>query len=240
WRERSKNWLASFRAAPQALWDRALAAVHEEPPIPPGVEVSLVPVVALLETVGDGLTLTSAGYLPPQAALGLDERFEWSQEYALGRVRSEADIHQLTILREHVQAQRLLTVRGKRITVSANGRRLLRDPGALWLALVSPEPRWPQRFVHDALAVLAAVALGGGPDDTGAQVDMASRILESKWTPVDERPVDDTVDYVWAEVHRAGWPLGWWSERSHHRLTPYGRAAAACWFRAAATRPLRE
>ncbi|HET7387331.1 MAG TPA: hypothetical protein VFJ19_11785 [Nocardioidaceae bacterium] len=241
WRERSKQWMARFRGVHEPLWERALEQVHELPPVPDRVELSLTPVVALLDAVGDGLQVTAAGYLPPKLALDLDERFGWSQEYAFGKVRGEADIHPLAFVREHLQAQRLLTLRSRRLTVSAVGRRASTDPARLWLAVVGPGPRWRPGFEHDALAVIAALLLCGDRLDATALVEQATQILESKWHAADDGPVQASVTWVCWEWLRVADALGWREEHPRFgqiRLTGYGASAAACLFRVAATAPI--
>lgn len=241
-RERIASWRSSFRGVPEAFWARAMPAVESAPDVPARVELSLAPAMALLEAVGEGVTLTGAGYLPTSLALALDERFAWSQDYALGRPRGEADVHQLRFLHEHLRAQRLLTRRGRRLTVSASGRTAMADAGLLWAAVVSPAPRWGAGFEQDALAVLALSLLGGGhlTDDVR---DEMSHVLSRKWRPKDGGPIDDDVWWIETGWYRVGMALGWWQDRRRSlelRLSDFGRVAAACVFRAVATGPTRR
>jgi hypothetical protein len=241
WHERVDTWRDAFRSAPAAFWERSHAAIVSTPAVPPGAERSLAPAIALLEAVGEGVTLTDAGYLPPKLALGLDERFGWSQDYALGRPRGEADVHQLRFLDDHLRVQRLLTRRGKRLTVSAAGRKAVADPARLWATVVAPSPRWRPGFEQDALAVLAASLLRGERLTLDQVREETAFVLSGKWRPADGGRIDDYVWWVETEWRRVGLALGWWEDRrrlSEVRLSAFGRVAAACVFRTVATGPL--
>jgi hypothetical protein len=241
WRERVDQWRSSFRGVPDVFWDRAMPALESAPLVPERPHLSVAPALALMEEVGEGVTLTEAGYLPPKLAIGLDERFGWTEDYALSAPRSEADVRQLMFLHEHLRAQRLLTRRGRRLTVSASGRRAMGDPARLWGAVVGPAPRWRAGFEQDALAVMA-VSLLGHDHVSGEQVrEEMTSVLSRKWRPKDGGPIDDDVWWVEVEWLRVGLALGWWQNRrraAEQRLSEFGRVAAACAFRSAATGPM--
>lgn len=238
WRERAAAWRASFTGVPEGFWDRAMPAVHDTPPVPARVELAVAPALALLGEVGEGLALTEVGHLPERTALALDERFGWSQHFALGRPRGEADVQQLLLLDEHLREQRLLTRRGGRLTVSPAGRRAAADPARLWTALVAPVPRWHDGIEHDALAVLAASVLGQERHTPATAVAEASSVMATKWQPSGGVSVGAAVGAAWTAWYRLGIPLGWWEERRGPvRPTSYGRAACASVFRAVSTRP---
>ncbi len=242
-RERIDDWRSSFREVPDDFWERAMPAVESEPAVPKAPELSLAPVLALMEAVGDGVALTGAGYLPTRLALALDERFGWSQDYALRRPRGEADVAQLRFLDEHLRAQRLLTRRGRRLTVSAAGRAAMADPARLWAAVVAPGPRWRPGFEHDALAVLAATLLGADRATDDQVRARMTAVLGTKWWPSDGGPIDDDVWVMETDWFRLGLALGWWQDRRRMlelRLSDFGRVAAACVLRTVATGPRTE
>jgi hypothetical protein len=241
-RERTEHWISSFRDVPAAFWERALREVESAPEVPARVHLSLAPAVALLQAVGDGLTLTEAGYLPPKLAIGLDDRFGWSEDYALSRPRGEADVRQLAFLHAHLRAQRLLTRRGRRLTVSAIGRRALAEEAALWAAVVAPGPRWRPGFEQDALAVMAVVLLCNDRLTSDQLLEEISAVLARKWRPTSGASLDDGVHVLHVEWLRLGLALGWWQDRRRltRRLSELGRAAAAGVFRAVATGPMRR
>jgi hypothetical protein len=242
WRERADAWRASFGDVPAPFWDPALPHAHELPAVPERVGLSLAPAVALLEAVGAGVTLTDAGYLPTRLVAGLDERFGWSQEFSLGRPRGEADVPPLKFLHEHLRAQRLLTRRGRRLTVSAAGREALADPTALWASVTAPAPRWRPGFEHDALAVLAVAQLRD-PRLTGEQLlEEMVYVLGGKWRAEGGGSLEEGARWVQLEWYRVGLVLGWYDGRGRSlewRLSPFGQAAAACVLRSVSTAPRR-
>lgn len=242
WRERAEAWMASFRDVPAPFWDRAMPHVHELPAVPERVALSLAPAVALLEAVGTGVTLTDAGYLPTRLVAGLDERFGWSQEYSLSRPRGETDLPPLRFLHEHLRAQRLLTRRGRHLTVSTAGRDALADPAVLWASVTAPAPRWRAGFEHDALAVLAIAQLRD-PRLTGEQLlDEMVYVLGGKWRAEGGGSLEEGARWVQLEWYRVGLVLGWYDGRGRStewRLSGFGRVAAACVFRAVSTAPRR-
>ena len=96
--------------------------------------------VWLMNRVGaDGIKLTAAGYLPPvhvEAAmnqLGLDR--QW-----IGKGNREDGTYPVLALRESAQALGLLRKANGRLTVTAAGRKLARDPMAMWRQLASRMP----------------------------------------------------------------------------------------------------
>ncbi len=241
--ERSGAWRASFGDVPAAYWDRALPRLAQAARVPTGAALSLAPAAALLEAAAEGVTLTDAGYLPTRLALSLDERFGWSQSYGLGRPRGEADVPPLGFLDEHLRRQRLLTKRGRHLTVSAAGRRAMADPGALWRAVTAPRPRWRPGFEHDALAVLAVSLLGEERLSSEAVRAEMAYVLGGKWRAEGGATLDDGVWWVEVEWYRLGLVLGWFDDRRHPdelRLSGLGRAAAAAVFEVVAAGPRRR
>ena len=106
------RWVRSFADVPPQFWEPALAALGGSHDVPPRAALSLSSAHALLDLVGDGLTLTPAGQLPTEAVRRLDDRFRWTEEFPWMRVNQEADVAPLRLLRAHLVAQRLLWRRG--------------------------------------------------------------------------------------------------------------------------------
>ncbi|MFJ7593074.1 hypothetical protein ACIQZO_38000 [Streptomyces sp. NPDC097617] len=81
----------------------------------------------LLEQIGDGVTLTQAGYLPRELVAAAFARYpHW---YPIGKgPRSEADLYQLADLHELARTHRLVTKRHRVLKLSAAGRVQLTDP----------------------------------------------------------------------------------------------------------------
>ncbi len=242
WSERAAAWRSSFRNVPGAFWAAGSPHVRAAPAVPARAGLSLAPVVALLAGVGEGVALTEAGYLPTRLVLGLDERFGWSQEYSLARPRGEADLAPLRFVDEHLRAQRLLTRRGRQLTVSSSGRAALAEPAALWAAVTAPGPRWRAGFEQDALAVLAVALLRGDRLTSDQVAEEMAYVLGGKWRAEGGGSVEEGARWVQAEWYRLGLVLGWYDERRRAeelRLSDVGRVAAACVFRSVATAPRR-
>lgn len=124
---------AQLRARRVAVADRLLS-----PPPPPAadaLERVVRPMRWLLEACRSGLTLTQSGYLPPALVHEGVDLFGWWEWR--GRPRSEADVGQLADLRETASRQKLLTKRGRRLTTSRAGLRLLDDPDELWRTIAA-------------------------------------------------------------------------------------------------------
>lgn len=240
WQERADAWRASFPEVPAPFWDRALPHVHELPVVPERVSLSLAPAVALMEAVGEGVTLTDAGYLPTRLVLMLDERFGWSQEYSLRRPRGEGDLPLLQFLHEHLRGQRLLTRRGRQLSVSAAGREALAEPAVLWASVTAPGPRWRPGFEHDALAIHAIAQLRD-PRLAGEELlEETVYVLGGKWRAEGDGTLEEGARWVQLEWYRVGLALGWYEGRGRSpegRLSAFGRAAAAAVFRSVATAP---
>jgi hypothetical protein len=240
-RERAAIW--AQRIGPPDLWERILPDLDEEPLVPVNVEASLAPAIALIEAIGDGVTLTKSLNLPPALALELDARFGWSDEYGSTRPRGESDLPPLRFLDEHLREQRLLTRRGTRLTVSARGRRCRGEPEQLWRAVVDPEPRWPAGFAADAVAVLAAVLLEADAQSGERLGERMEEMLSGKWRATDDQGMGDSVWWIRVDWYRLGITLGWWERRSGRlglgwTLSRYGRGAAASAFWTVAGAPM--
>jgi hypothetical protein len=231
--ERVQRW-ATRLAGDEPGWLAAvLPVVLGEPDVPVGLDLSLAPARALLETVGDGVDLTDGGELPTAMVAALDDRFAWSDDLPrTRRPRVESRLPPLQFLRQHLQDQRLLVVRDRRMELSVTGRRGLVAPELLWRAVVGPGPRWGGRREASALAVEAALLLRSPAVSREDLVDETAAVLGSDAA---------SVDWVRVEWYRVGVVLGWW-ERSRGRwlglrLSRLGRAAAAQTFWSVAARP---
>ncbi len=233
------RWTQSFPAVPAAFWEPALATLGPRPGPPSGVALSLAAARALLDAVGEGLTLTPGGGLPHETVLALDDRFRWTEEFPWMRPDLEADIPPLVFLHEHLVAQRLLVRDGLRLTVGEAGRLARSDDALLWRAVVDPRPRWGREFDLDTLGVLAAVLLRTGTFTPGRTTEEITPVLAAKWRPAgpDGRgSVFDGASLVVQGWYQLGVPLGWWDTGrgpADRRPNVLGAAAARAVFRAA-------
>jgi len=233
-RERALAWAAGFPGGPHWVSD-VLPVLEAEAEVPENVELSLAPARALMEAVGDGLTLTGAGYLPTSVAIALNDHFRWSDRVGI-TPKKEGDVPPLRFLREHLMAQQLLTVRRGLITVSTRGRDALSDPAVFWAAVTETAPRWDD-FEQEVLAV-AAVLLVGSPDVEHLSAEITARLAD-RWLAND---LERDVNWVFLDWYRVGLSLGWWDAKRGRwldRLSPRGVAAAARAFWAVAAKPIR-
>ena len=237
------QWTQSFPDVRAAFWESALGELEDRVVVPARAALSLSSAQALLQAVGDGLTLTPDGQLPLATVLALDDRFRWTEEFPWMRAAAEADIAPLRILHEHLRAQRLLVRDGSRLVRSTSGLEATHDTSRLWRAVVDPWPRWSGDFERDALGVMAASVLRSADFALGRIGEELTQVLAGKWRPVGTSHQDRIFDGA-APVAQAwyqlGVPLGWWDTGrgpADRRPNGFGRAAAVSVFRAVAGPP---
>jgi hypothetical protein len=195
------------------------------------------PFAWLLDRVGaGGITLTSAGYLPPvhvSAAfteLGLAE--EW-----IGQGNREADTLPVLELRESAQKLGLLRKRKGELLQTARGRAVVDDPVALWwyLAERMPVPSADPFESQAGLLFLVAVA-GGLLDDIDVTVatilDAIGWMLPDGTAPTPWQAVEGARD-TYEVLRRIGAITGeLFSSRPHTATaegTLFARAALTTW-----------
>lgn len=135
-RERAERWAAGYPAARQDLLTPMLPLLDGEIAIPTEAGECLTPLRWLLSSIGDGATLTQAGWLPRALVLEANKNFGWFDLPGF-KVRTETDLPELATLNELARRARLITKNGRRVSLSAKGRRALGDPGLLWRIVVS-------------------------------------------------------------------------------------------------------
>jgi len=135
-RERRENWAAGYPAARQDLLTQMLPLLAGEVAVPVEASECLTPLRWLLEHIGDGVTLTQAGWLPRALVLEAKDRFGWFDLLGF-TVRTETDLPELVTLNELARRARLITKRGRKVSLSATGRRALGDPSLLWRIVVA-------------------------------------------------------------------------------------------------------
>jgi hypothetical protein len=235
-----RQWTSGFAGVPDTFWRPALGALERGVRVPARAALSLSSAHALLEAVGDGLTLTADGQLPLSTVLALDDRFRWTEEFPWMRAASENDVAPLRLLRDHLVAQGLLERGGATLVPTGRGRTCARSTAALWGAVVDPSPRWSQEFDRDALGVMAASVLRSADFKLGRIAEEMTSVLAGKWRPLGDagegRMFDGAAPVAQAWYH-LGVPLGWWDTgRGPADRVPnvFGRAAALTVFRAVA------
>ena len=236
----ARLWTASFPGVPGEFWQPALEVVHRAADVPERAALSLASAHALIATVGDGLTLTTAGRLPRATVEALDDRFRWTEEFPWMDAAEESSIAPLLFLHEHLLSQGLLVRDGRELTATAEGTACLADTGRLWRAVVGPQPRWVGEFDRDALGVMAASLLRT-PELTISRVaEEMTHVLAGKWRPsgaATGATVFDGAFLVAQAWYQIGVPLGWWDSGrgpADRRPNAWGHAAAAAMFRSVA------
>jgi hypothetical protein len=115
-----------------------------------------------LDLIGDGVSLTSAGYLPP----ALVERFAECSgitRWWIGKANREDLTPPVAGVRDTIRALGLVTVRKGRLTPTAAGTRCRPDPQALWQHIVGRLPVGTKQTDRHSGWMALAVAGSGMP-----------------------------------------------------------------------------
>jgi len=196
------------------------------------------PFTVLLGTVGDGVKLTAAGYLPPAVVQTIFDELDMGEEW-IGKGNREDLTVPVLALRETEQRLKLLRKYKGRLVPTARGRQLAGDPVGLWSHLANAlplggrdaaDPEW------QAGVLLLALMASGSTDN--AEVTVAKLLTGLGWAVGDGQPIDrrTATGLIGADVHLLR-QLGAF-ERDRHAswpgtVTPDGVALA----RAALTPP---
>ncbi|MDQ1537557.1 MAG: hypothetical protein QOE58_1950 [Actinomycetota bacterium] len=128
--ERSERWAAGQPAVRRSLLTQMLPLLDNEVDVPAEASECLTPLQWLLEHI-DGATLTQTGKLPRALVLEANDKFGWFDLIGF-KVRTETDLPELAVLNKLARRARLTTTRGRKVSLSATGRRALADPSMLW------------------------------------------------------------------------------------------------------------
>jgi len=132
----------------------------------------------LLERAEDGIALTRTGALNRALVQQVAERWpEWWRGEEYGPPSGEGDVRPLVELHRLLRRLRLVRRTGRRIVVTARGRRLRDDPPALLEALACE--LLAGRSFHVACAELAAAVMLDG-----ARIDFSNAITDRVWPAV--------------------------------------------------------
>ncbi|WP_112467940.1 hypothetical protein [Streptomyces triticisoli] len=163
--ERRRTWAEAPPAARRRLRGTVTDLLSVAPEAPAD---TAEPLRWLLESVGDGVTLTQAGHLPRALVIEAAERYDW---YLPGMVpRTEYDVVRLAELHGLARAARRLAKRHRKLALTARGRQHLADPALLQATAAHV---WFGDGVRADLAEAAAAALLDGEltlDDLTAAV----------------------------------------------------------------------
>ena len=115
-----------------------------------------------LEVLGDGVTLTAAGYLPPAVVEQIAERTGIA-EWWIGKANREDLTHPVADIRTTARALGLVTVRKGRLSPTAAAIRRGRDSPALWRHIVGRLPLGTKDAERQAGWMALAVVGSGVP-----------------------------------------------------------------------------
>lgn len=225
-RERRALWAEAPPTERRALLAAVLPALEESTAAP--VDTA-EPLRWLLEQIGDGVTLTQAGYLPRELVAAAFARYQhW---YPIGKgPRSEADLFQLADLHELARTHRLVTKRLRTLKLSTAGRSQLTDhqlrqhtAALAWLGTTAAERQ---------VAECALRALWAEPRLRDDLRDVVHPVLAAGFTHGDGTAMEakDTERLLWRFWH-TGRELGYLDERERSidapiSLSATGRPAA--------------
>ncbi|MEV6140613.1 plasmid pRiA4b ORF-3 family protein [Nocardia sp. NPDC051990] len=143
----------------------------------------------LLDHVGDGVTLTAAGYLPPKMVQVLYNELNMHSEW-IGKGNREDQTYPVLSLRESAQALGLLRKHRGQLLPTTKARALHNDPVDLWHYLASRAPSVSKALYQQHGILLYLLALTGDIDDPQHFV---RRSLPALGWMIDERHFDAAV-----------------------------------------------
>ncbi|MHB8245615.1 MAG: hypothetical protein ACYDGN_09730 [Acidimicrobiales bacterium] len=202
--ERVGTWIDDARHPVHQEWRSAVAnrLLHPvEPPSNPGDAVAPMRWLLQLAAEPGGTELTQNHYLARTTVVAAVERFGWWDWEK--PPRSEADVHQLSTLRDTANRLRLLRRRGRRLHVTIRGAELLASPERFWEA-VATETEDGEDFTHMVTEVVGLRLLQGRVEQRKLVADVAPILIAQGWS-TGGGPI--TVNHVSSAVHR---PLRWW------------------------------
>jgi hypothetical protein len=135
-RERGESWAAGCPAVRQDLLTQMLPLLEGDAGVPAAARDCLKPLRWLLEHIGEGVTLTQAGWLPRAVVLEANDAFGWFDLFGF-TVRTETDLPELATLHELARRAALITKKGRKVSLSAKGCKALTDPSLLWRIAVA-------------------------------------------------------------------------------------------------------
>lgn len=202
--ERVGTWIDAGRHPVHQEWRSAVAnrLLHPvDPPADPGGAVAPLRWLLELAAPPGGTELTQSHYLARATVVAAVERFGWWDWKK--PPRSEADVHQLTTLRDAANRLRLLRRRGRRLHLTARGTELLAAPDRLW-ALVATETEDGEDLTRMVTEIVGLRLLRGRVEQAELAGEVAPILAAQGWaTPHGPVTVNDVRSVLWR-------PLRWW------------------------------
>jgi hypothetical protein len=241
--ERAETWINARRSE---IRRRILAAIANrllhpaELPAPAAAD-PLPPLRWLLDQLDGGIALTQTGNLNRKFVQDNAERFGWDFS---SPPRTEDELYDLYQLRHFAQDLVLARRSGRKLTLTAKGRRLLADPGSLWHAAAAGLLGDNGFFVYVGELFLALLLDADSVPDRQITATVGQAAAEEGFRetrtlePPDEHDVSRAIHET-SNLCRALGLLasdGDWRDRSYG-LTGTGRSTALEALRARATGP---
>jgi hypothetical protein len=177
------------------------------------------PFTVLLDTIGEGVKLTAAGYLPPAVVETIFDELDLGEEW-IGKGNREDLTVPVLELREATQRLGLLRKYKGKLLLTSRARQLADDPVGLWWYLAGRLPlggRNPSDVQWQAGVLLLALMASGETDD--AEVRVARLLTGVGWALEGGAPVDRraATGLIAQDVHLL------------HRLGAFGRVRGGGW-----------
>lgn len=202
--ERIGTWIDSARHPIHQEWRSAAAnrLLHPiEPPSNPSDAVA--PIRWLLERAAEpgGIELTQSNYLARATVVAAVEHFGWWDWDK--PPRSEADVHQLSTLRDAANRLRLVRRRRRRLHLTTRGVELLASPDRLWEQVAS-ETEDGEDFTRAVTELVGLRLLQGKVEQRMLVSEIAPILIEQRWSTGGSLI---TVNHISSAVYC---PLRWW------------------------------
>ncbi|PZG43284.1 hypothetical protein C1I98_18595 [Spongiactinospora gelatinilytica] len=236
--ERLNRWVLGRGAQRRELAQPFEVRLHAPVPLPPGDVLG--PLRWLLTRADEpgGLALTRNHHLSRALSVEAAERFGWA---AGAKVRGESDVPVLPTLRETAQRELGALCRsGRRLLLTAAGRRLLDDPALLWeaaaAALLAPAKGEHDFEVSAREAALMLLADGDAVGTTELRELVANVVSGEGWQPSSGHDLGRPLAALLRRLAAFGLsrPVG---DGENVQLSGWGQAAALAALRAHALRP---
>jgi hypothetical protein len=164
----------------------------------------------LLDVIGEGVTLTAAGYLPPGVVEEFAER-SGITGWWIGKANREDLTPPVAVVRDTARALGLVIVRRARLAPTAAANRCRQDPQALWGHIVGRLPLGTKDADRQAGWMALAVAGSGAPTE-GWRGEASALLFALGWRsgrdhnalPPAHSPTLDVLEQL-AGAARTGW-----------------------------------
>ena len=165
-----------------------------------------------LDVIGDGLALTSAGYLPPAVVEQFAEHSGITRWW-IGKANREDLTPPVATVRDTARMLGLVAVRKGRLTLTAAGARCRQDPQALWQHIVGRLPVSARKIDRHSGWMALAVAGSGVPAQEWHS-EISELLFALGWrsgadqysSPSHHGPTLDVLDQL-AGAARTGWSI---------------------------------